>query len=48
MYIVRIVYDNVIILYLKFRNKNLLWLYGEIFYYEMFFYLKWVYVFFLI
>lgn len=45
MHIVRLAYDNVIILHSKFRNKNPSWLYGEIFYYEISFYLKWAYVF---
>lgn len=45
MHIVRLAYDNVIILHSNFRNKNPSWLYGEIFYYEISFYLKWAYVF---
>lgn len=45
MHIVRLAYYNVIILHSKFRNKNPSWLYGEIFYYEISFYLKWAYVF---
>lgn len=44
MHIVRIAYDNVIILHSKFRNKNPSWLYGE-FNYKISFYLKWAYVF---
>lgn len=44
MHIIRIAYDNVIILHSKFGNKNPSWLYGE-FYYKISFYLKLAYVF---